>query len=300
MGEVRWMFHATAFGPDYDGILGPLASLFGCRVLHRQQLEEPVGRDGGMTWIGDNSIEIGSPFGAGSSVAAFVERFGGGMHSVAVQVDDVATTLDRVAPLGVEVAARIAPDLVFTRPGGTAGLVFEWGSHVQDDDPRFGAPVPRFEQEPVVNVERMAFVGAIVRDPEADGARLSEVLDTGLVSYEHGDAVDVPHCALDLGDCLLALYPIPPDEVTSRAVWGGVHERPRCLALGLSVGDQGLAERALTAAGVPVHHRAADGRAVLVEGLPFPVVLSDKLLPGDARATATGATELPTLVQEER
>ncbi len=284
MGDVRWMFHATAMGPDYDGILGPLARLFGCRVLHRQQLDEPVGRDGGMTWIGDNSIEIGAPYGEGSSVATFVERLGGGMHSVAVQVDDVPATLARLEPLGVEVAARIAPDLVFTRPRATAGLVIEWGSHVQEDDPRFGAPVPPFVVEPVVKIDRMAFVGAIVRDPVADGDRLAEVLDTELVTYEHGDAPDAAHCALDLGDCMLALYPIPPDEATSRAVWGGVYERPRCLALGLTVADEGVAERALDAAGVPVHHRAGDGRAVLVDGLPFPVVLSDRLLPGDPRA----------------
>ena len=122
MGDVRWMFHATAMGPDYDGILGPLARLFGCRVLHRQQLPEPVGRDGGMTWIGDNSIEIGAPYGEGSSVATFVERLGGGMHSVAVQVPDVAATLARLEPLGVEVASRISPEIVFTRSGGTAGL----------------------------------------------------------------------------------------------------------------------------------------------------------------------------------
>ena len=285
MGDVRWLFHATAMGPDYDGILGPLERLFGCRVLHRQQLEEPVGRDGGMTWIGDNSIEIGSPYGEGSSVATFVEPLGGGMHSVAVKVDDVPATLTRLAPLGVEVAARIAPDLVFTRPGGTAGLVIEWGSHVQDDDPRFGAPVPPFVTEPVVNVKRMACVGAIVRDPAADGERLAEVLDTELVAYEHGDAVDVPHCALDLGDCMLALYPIPPDESTSRAVWGGVYERPRCVALGLTVADQGVAERELATAGVAVHHRTDDGRAVLVAALPFPVVLTDQLLAGDPRTT---------------
>jgi hypothetical protein len=289
MGEVRWMFHATAFGSDYDGVFGPLARLFGCRVLHRQQLPEPVGRDGGMTWIGDNSIEIGSPYGEGSSVATFVERLGGGMHSVAVQVDDVPATLARIEPLGVEVAARIADDLVFTRPGGTAGLVFEWGSHVQDDDPRFGAPVPAFVEPPVVDVERMAFVGAIVRDPVADGERLAEVLDTGLVIYERGDAVDVAHCALDLGDCMLALYPIPPDEATSRTVWAGAYQRPRCLSLGITVAESGAAERALESAGVAVHHRTSDGRAVLVAGLPFPVVLSDRLLAGD-----------PRTIQEER
>jgi hypothetical protein len=287
MGDVRWMFHATAMGPDYDGIFGPLERLFGCRVLHRQQLPEPVGRDGGMTWLGDNSIEIGAPYGEGSSVATFVERLGGGMHSVAVQVPDVAATLARLEALGVEVASRIHDEIVFTRSGGTAGLVLEWASHVQDDDPRWGAPRPPFVEDPVVNVERMAFVGAIVRDPARDGERLAEVLDTRIVAYEHDGATDVPHCALDLGDCMLALYPIPPDEATSRAVWGGVYERPRCLALGLTVADQDVAERALDAAGVPVHHRAGDGRAVLVDGLPFPVVLGDQLLPGDPRAAST-------------
>jgi catechol 2,3-dioxygenase-like lactoylglutathione lyase family enzyme len=277
------MFHATAMGSDYDEILGPLARLFGCRVLHRQQLEEPVGRDGGMTWIGDNSIEIGAPYGEGSSVSTFVERLGGGMHSVAVQVPDVATTLARLERLGVEVASRISDEIVFTRSAGTAGLVLEWASHMQDDDPRWGAPVPPFVAEPVVSVERMAFVGAIVRDPVSDGERLAQVLDTALVAYEHGDAPDAAHCALDLGDCMLALYPIPPDEATSRAVWGGVYERPRCLALGLTVADQAVAERALDASGVPVHHRAGDGSAVLVAGLPFPVMLNDQLLAGDPR-----------------
>jgi hypothetical protein len=37
-----------------------------------------------------------------------------------------------------------------------------------------------------------------------------------------------------------------------------------------------------------VHHRASDGRVVLVDGLPFPVVLTDRLLPGDPRGA--GAT----------
>jgi hypothetical protein len=66
-------------------------------------------------------------------------------------------------------------------------------------------------------------------------------------------------------------------------VWGDVYERPRCLALGVSVPDQRVAELALAEAGVDVHHRTADERAVLVDGLPFPVVLTDSLLTGDPR-----------------
>jgi len=291
MGDVRWMFHATAMGPDYDAIFSPLARLFGCRVLHRQQIEAPVGRDGGMTWIGDNSIEIGSPFGADSPVGSFVERFGGGMHSVAVQVPDLAVTLRRLEPLGVEVATRIGPEIVFTRPGATAGLVVEWASHVQDDDPRWGAPLPPFVEPPVVVVERVAFVAALVRAPAVDGPRLAEVLDTALMVYGDGLGDDVPHCALDLGDCMLALYPVPADERSSRAVWGEHHQKPRCIALALSVADQDVAERALAAEGVAVHHRASDARAMLVDGLPFPIVLTDTLLPGDPRAAANPEEE---------
>jgi hypothetical protein len=181
------------------------------------------------------------------------------------------------------VASRISPEIVFTRSAGTAGLVLEWASHEQDDDPRWGAPVPPFVEDPVVDVDHMAFVAAIVRDPERDAERLAEVLATDLVTYDHDGAADVPHRALDLGDCLLALYPVPPDDAASRAVWGSVYERPRCLALGITVADQAAAERALAAAGVGVHHRTADGRAVLVAGLPFPVVLGDRLLAGDPR-----------------
>jgi len=284
MGDVRWMFHATAMGPDYDAMLGPLVRLFGARVLHRHQLEAPVWRDGGMVWVGDNSIEIGAPYGGDSPVRDFVDRFGGGMHSVAVQVADMAATVRRLEPLGVDVATWIGPDIVFTRPGGTAGLLLEWGSHVQDDDPRFGAAPLPFTEPPVIAVDRMAFVAAIVGDPVGDGRRLAEVLDTTLVEYDDKSGLDAPRVALDLGDCMLALYPIPPDEEASRAVWGGRYARPRCVALALSVVDQRVAERALAAEGVVVHHRAADGRAVLADGLPFPVVLTETLLPGDPRS----------------
>ena len=127
MSEIRWMFHATAMGPDYDGIFGPLERLFGCRVLHRQQLEEPVGRDGGMTWLGDNSIEIGAPYGEGSSVATFVERLAQENPTVLAFEDmhDASSALfsfldlllDRVGavPLTVVVAGR--RELYEVRPG---------------------------------------------------------------------------------------------------------------------------------------------------------------------------------------
>src|SRR4051794_24822460 len=111
---VRWMFHATAMAASYDAILEPLSRLFGCRVMHDHEMATPgIERRGGMTWIADNSIEIGEPFGASSPVHRFVERFGGGMHSVAVQVADTDVALARAESLGVRVADRPVPGVAF-------------------------------------------------------------------------------------------------------------------------------------------------------------------------------------------
>jgi hypothetical protein len=278
------MFHATAMGPSYEASFDPLARLFGCRVLHFQDNPEPaVARRGGMTWIGDNSIEIGEPLGDSPAIRAFIDRFGGGMHSVAVQVADLSAALDRAAALGVEVGARVSDEIVFTRPGATAGLLLEWAAHVQEDDPRWGAPEPPFAAPPLVVPERVAFVGALVADPVGDADRLAEVLDTRATVLDGDAAPDRPHATVDLGDCVLALYPIPPVDASER-IWGARHERPRCLSLGLSVADLAVAEAALGAAGVHVQHRTADGALVLPPSVcTFPVVLTDRLLEGDPR-----------------
>jgi len=279
------MFHATAMGPSYDAILEPLARLFGCRVLHDKEVPNPgIERRGGMTWIADNSIEIGQPLGETSVVQKFVDRFGGGMHSVAVQVDDLDAALAHAEGFGVRVASRIDWGLAFTSPRDTSGLLVEWFSKRQDDDPRWGAPEPPFAVEPIVRPRHVAYVAAIVDDPVATAAHLGNVLDTDTSLFDGDGAPDTVAAAVDLGDCMLALYPVPSSAADSERVWGAVHERPRCLALALTVDDVASAVAALREAGVDVHHRGTDGSLVLDPAqLPFPVVLTDHLLPGDAR-----------------
>jgi hypothetical protein len=282
---VRWMFHATAMGASYDAIFDPLARLFGCRVLHDNEVPTPgIERRGGMTWIADNSIEIGQPLTSSSPVQRFVDRFGGGMHSIAVQVEDLGAALARAEGVGVRVASRIDWGLAFTRPGDTAGLLVEWYSKRQDDDPRWGAPEPAFATAPVVRPTRVAFVGAIVDDPASAASHLGEVFDTDVSILAVDGPTSVPRATVALGDCVLALYPIPPSAQESERIWGGVYERARCLALGLTVDDLAAAEQALAGAGVRVRDRVGDGSLVLdPTTLPFPVVLTESLLPGDPR-----------------
>ena len=280
------MFHATAMAASYEDVLDPLRTLFGCRVLHDNEAPTPgIERRGGMTWIGDNSIEIGEPLGATSPVWRFLERFGGGMHSVAVQVADVDAALERALALGVRTADRPQPGVAFTRPGDMAGLLFEWFSNHQGDDPRWGHALPPLSVEPVVDVRHFAFVGAVVDDPAAAAEHLGRVLDTGVTTFAGDGPVDTPRAGVDLGDCTLALYPMPsPSE--SETVWGRVHDRPRCLSMGLVVDDLAAAETALATEGHHIHHRTTEGHLILDDTrLPFPIVLTDRLLPGDRRKT---------------
>lgn len=79
-----------------------------------------------MAWVGDGSVEIGEPAGATSPVRTFVERFGGGMHSIALQVDDIEAAKAHFAALGVAVATEPYPGMVWTRPADTAGVLMEW------------------------------------------------------------------------------------------------------------------------------------------------------------------------------
>jgi catechol 2,3-dioxygenase-like lactoylglutathione lyase family enzyme len=280
------MFHATAMGPSYDAILDPLARLFGCRVLHDNEIPDPgIERRGGMTWIADNSIEIGQPLGETSVVQKFVDRFGGGMHSVAVQVDDLDAALARAEQFGVRVASRIDWGLAWTSPRDTSGLLIEWFSKRQDDDPRWGAPEPAFAVEPIVRPRHVAYVAAMVADPTETAAHLGDVLDTETRMFDAGGATDAVAAAVNLGDCMLALYPLPTSAADSQRVWGAVHDRPRCLALALTVDDLAVAAGALLDAGVGLHHHTSDGSLLLHAGeLPFPVILTDHLLPGDPRS----------------
>ena len=166
MEQINGLWHATAMAPDYDGLLGPLQRLFGATVMHDQASDDPaVGRRGGMVWIGDNSIEIGAPFGAHSPVRNFVEKWGGGMHSIALRVDDARETEERLAALGLTAQVWLDEHIFFTRPSESAGLLLEWCDSHTDDDPRWGYPLPELPQAPAVPVREYAFVTAVVADP---------------------------------------------------------------------------------------------------------------------------------------
>jgi hypothetical protein len=266
---------------DYDATIDALSRVAGLRVLEYGAAEN-IGRRGGMTWVGDNSIEVAQPIVAGHAAERFLLRFGPGMHSYALQVADLDATIDHLATGGVTVGVRPEKGFCFTDPRTTGGLLFEWSEFTVDEDPRIGAPVPPFTTEPLLDVRTHAFVGAVVPDPLAWADTFGPLFGLREAFRRTSSDAGEPVVGLAAPDCILALYELPGSRGTE--LWGADHPRARCHLLGLGVPDLDEAAQALAAAGIPLVRR--DDSALVPEpGATgeVPLMLIEGLLPGDPR-----------------
>lgn len=283
--EVRRCFHTTAMVADYELTRDALARIVGLRVLEDSRIEDPaIGRRGGMAWLGDNIVEIGEPIVAGGAVDRFVRRFGSHMSSIAVQVADIDATVDFLAEHGVRVASRVDGHIVFTHPADTCGVVIEWFGSEEPLDPRFGRPMPPLlDAAPLLDVDRMAFGGAVVPDPVSTANRLATLFGRDVTFLDRDARPGAPVAGVSLGDMTLALYPIP-DRATSESLWGWAYERAQTCNLGVRVPDLDAARAALAAAGVTVR-RDEPGALVIPPSATggMTLVVVDALLPNDPR-----------------
>jgi Glyoxalase/Bleomycin resistance protein/Dioxygenase superfamily len=278
------MFHSTAMVADYDRTVARMAELFGLRVLEYSDQDDPaIGRRGGMTWIGDGSIELGEPIVEGAHPDRFVRRTGGGMQGVALWVEDFDATVAHLARHGVAMPV-VLDHFGFTSPRATCGLQFEWSDFTVPEDPRAGAPEPPFVAPPLLDVTHHAFVGAVVDDPIAAAQWMETAFGTPVTFTDPDAAPGTESAGVSLGDCTLALFRLAPDD--SVALWGRAHERPGISRLGLRIADLDDARVKLRGAGVAFVRDEPD-RLVLDPATTgdLEVTLVADLLPGDPRKT---------------
>jgi hypothetical protein len=270
---------------DYERTRDALIRIGGLRVLEDSRFEDPaIGRRGGMAWLGDNVIEIGEPIVDGGAVDRFVKRFGSHMSSIAVQVADIDATVEFLERNDVRVASRIDGHIVFTHPADTAGVVIEWFGAEEPLDPRFGAEMPPLACLPVLEIDQMAFGGAVVDDPIAAANRLSTLFGRDITFIDEGAAAGHPSAGVSMGDMTLALYPLP-SPADSQAIWGWPYERAQTCNLGLLVDDLAMASQSLQDTGIRIHR--SDDRSIVIgpdETGGVTVVIVDDLLPNDPRS----------------
>ena len=278
-------FHSTCMVNSYDRTVAALRHVAGLRVL--EYSEAPViGRRGGMTWVGDGSIEVAEPIVPGHAAARFLERFGPGMHSCAFQVEDLDATIAHLARGGVEVGVRPEAGFCFTDPRRTGGLLFEWSDFTIPEDPRIGAPQPPYREEPLLDVRTQAFIGALVPEPSKWADDFGELFGLIETFRDPEAAPDQPVVCLAAPDCVLALFRLTPE--TSAKYWSTVHPRARCHVLGLGVPSLESAYDALHDAGVAIRRRT--GEAIFIdpeETGEVPLMLIEGLLRGDLRSVPT-------------
>ncbi|MFI5386975.1 MAG: VOC family protein [Fimbriimonadales bacterium] len=279
--EIVRTFHSTCMVTNYDRTVEALARVVGLRVLEYSEAEE-IGRRGGMTWVGDNSIEVAEPIVPGHAAARFLERFGPGMHSCAFQVENLDATIVHLREGGVEVGVRPSPGFCFTDPRTTGGLLFEWSDFTIPEDPRIGAPEPPYALDPVLEVRTHAFVGAVVPEPIQWAETFGELFGLTETFRHPAGSLDLPVVGLAAPDCMLALFRLPTSM--SMQLWGAHHTRSRCHVLGLGVPSLDAASHSLQEAGVPILRRTDRSITVNPSGTgDVPVMLIEELLPGDPR-----------------
>ncbi len=266
---------------DYDATIAALARIAGLRVLEYSEAEN-IGRRGGMTWVGDNSIEVAQPIVEGHAAERFLLRFGPGMHSYALQVGDLDATIAHLGRGGVKVGVRPSSGFCFTDPRTTGGLLFEWSGLTVKEDPRAGATLAPHTVQPLLDVQTHAFVGAVVPDPQSWADEFGPLFGLKESFRQTGRGPGEPAIGLVAPDCTLALYPLPGAE--SMALWGAEHPRARVHVLGLGVPNLADAWSSLRDAGIPALRRTES--AIVVDPAAtgeVPLILVDELLVGDPR-----------------
>jgi Glyoxalase/Bleomycin resistance protein/Dioxygenase superfamily len=280
--EVRWMFHSTAIVADYGLAIQHLGKLIGLRILEYGESSQPgIGRRGGMTWVGGNSIEIGQPITDGGA-GRFVTDFGGGMHSVALQVRDLDGTIDHLESEGVRIAAKPTPEMCFSDPRDTGGVLIQWSSFELNEDPRFGAPEPEPYADATVPVSQHAFVGALAEEPVKLAHRLARLTGTDVAFENPGSASGEPKAGVSLGDCILALFDLSQNQ--NEGLWGHHYSRPRTHLAAMRVEERDGCLSALSDANISTV--GTESGLILVDPSAtagIQIAFTDRLLTGDPR-----------------
>jgi methylmalonyl-CoA/ethylmalonyl-CoA epimerase len=115
---------------DLEAAIGLYESSFEMEPAHRETVESQ-GVEAVLLDVGDGHVELLRPLGPDTAVGKFLARKGPGLHHVAYAVDDIDSTLKRLAASGLELIdseARVGireSRVAFLHPRSTGGVLTE-------------------------------------------------------------------------------------------------------------------------------------------------------------------------------
>jgi len=122
--------HVGVAVEDLDAAIALYEQSFEMELAHREAVESQ-GVEAVLLDVGDGHVELLRPLGPETAVGKFLERKGPGLHHVAYAVDDIDSTLERLAAAGLELIdgeARVGireSRVAFLHPRSTGGVLTE-------------------------------------------------------------------------------------------------------------------------------------------------------------------------------
>jgi len=115
---------------DIDGALKFWGTALGLENVHTEIVEDQKVRVA-MLPLGESRIELLEPTSEDSPISKFLDKRGGGIHHIAVEVDDIRAALSKLKTQGIRLideSPRIGAEgclVAFVHPGSTGGVLLE-------------------------------------------------------------------------------------------------------------------------------------------------------------------------------
>jgi methylmalonyl-CoA/ethylmalonyl-CoA epimerase len=115
---------------DIEAAIGLYQESFGMELGLRETVEEQ-GVEAALMNVGEGHVELMAPTGSDTPIGKFLAKRGAGLHHVAYAVDDIDSTLERIAATGIELIdakARVGiggSRVAFLEPRSTGRVLIE-------------------------------------------------------------------------------------------------------------------------------------------------------------------------------
>lgn len=115
---------------DIDAALAFWQDALGLEHVHTETVEDQKVRVA-MLPIGESRVELLEPTSDDSPISKFLEKRGGGIHHIAVEVDDIESALAQLKAAGtrlIDESPRIGAEgclVAFVHPSSTHGVLLE-------------------------------------------------------------------------------------------------------------------------------------------------------------------------------
>ncbi|MGH2767526.1 MAG: methylmalonyl-CoA epimerase [Candidatus Methylomirabilales bacterium] len=127
---LKRLEHIAIAVSDLEAAIAHYCSVWGLALEHREVIAD-YGVEEAMLPLGDCYLQLLAPLSAESTVAAFIERRGEGLHHLAYEVEDLGAALEALRRQGVRLIderprrgsrnSRVA----FVHPSGNRGVLVE-------------------------------------------------------------------------------------------------------------------------------------------------------------------------------